>query len=314
MLKRLLRMTQKQAATLSKKIESASIDISIFPRLEELASVLVEACVAAVSGATKKPVQLEKMDVCMADGQLALGELQEGAPIYGAVVADTDQVIFVALAAGFTASLSESLLGGDFTPPEDGACPTDLDIALAKPTIDSFLAPLCAIPPEDAGFRREGVLHPVEVTDKEADMVSSQHDAAFINLSFDLKIEETSAPGVATVHLPTEFLDFRGLLTTVRKRMAIDIDNSRWRKEMEANINQSGIELDIVLDRYKASLTELSKLEVDQIIPITDKAEHSLDITMATSAGRCSIGTGRLGAFEKSKAVKISSLRDPVLL
>ncbi len=307
-------MTQKQAATLSKKIESASIDISIFPRLEELASVLVEACIAAISDATKAPVALVKMDTCMADGQLALGELPEGTPLYGAVVADTDQVIFVTLAPGFTASLSESLLGGDFTLPEEGACPTDLDIALARPTIDSFLAPLCAIPPEDAGLRREGVLHPVDVADKEADMVTSQYEAAFINLSFDLTFEETSAPGVVTMHLPTDFLECRGLLTTVRKRTVIDNDNSRWRKEMEANITQSDIELDIVLDRYKATLSELSKLEVGQIIPLAKKADHSLDITMATSAGRCSIGTGRLGAFEKSKVVKISSLYDPVLL
>ncbi len=307
-------MTQKQAATLSKKIESASIDVSIFPRLEELASALAEVCVVAISDATKIPVQLIKMNTSMADGQLALGDLQEGAPLYGAVVADTDQVIFVALTPGFTASLSESLLGGAFTPPGEDACPTDLDIALARPTIDGFLTPLCAIPPEDAGLRREGVLHPVEVTDIEATLVSSQHDAAFINLSFDLSFEETVVPGVVTMHLPTDFLDCRGLLTTIRKRTAVEGENSRWRKEMEANINQSDIELDIVLDRHKATLSELSKLEVGQIIPLANKADHSLDITMATNAGRCSIGTGRLGAFEKSKAVKISSLQDPVLL
>ncbi len=307
-------MTQKQAATLTKKIESASIDISIFPRLERLAFELAEACVTTASDATKTPAQLVKMDACMADGRLALGNLQEGAPLYGAVVAGTGQAIFVALAPGFTASLSESLLGGIFTPPEEGARPTDLDIALARPTIDSFLAPLCAIPPEDAGVRHEGMLHPVEVTDMEAEMVSSQHDATYINLSFDLSFEETLASDAVTMHLPADFLECRGLLTTVRKRIVVDGENSRWRKEMEANIDQSNIELEIVLDRYKATLSDLSKLEIGQVIPLTNKADHSLDITMATSAGRCSIGVGRLGAVGKSKAVKISSLQDPVLL
>ncbi len=307
-------MTQKQAATLSKKIESASIDISIFPRLEELTSTLAEACVAVISDATKKSVQIVQMNTNMTDGRHALEGVQEGAPLYGAAAAYVNQVIFVTLASGFTASLSESLLGGVFTTPEEGVHPTDLDIALARPTIDSFLEPLNAIPPEDVNILQEHTLHPAAVTAIEEEMVTSQHEAAYINLSFDLSFEETLAPGVVTVHLPIEFLECRGLLTTVRKRTVVEGDNSRWRQEMEANISQSDIELDIVLDRYKATLSELSKLEVGQIIQLASKADRSLDITMDTSAGRCSIGSGRLGTFGKSKAVKVSSLQDPVLL
>ena len=307
-------MAQEHAVTLAKKIESASIDISIYPRLEELVSVLAKACVATLAEATNASVQLVKMNTSMADGQGAVSDVQSEAPLYCAAVSGNEQTLFVRLSAGFAASLSESLLGGEFKQSEQEVSLTSLDVELAKPTVDNFLIPLVLLRAEDVGGGCEGSRCSVQTTTIDSDIVKNQQCTAYFNVSFDLSVDDVAATEVVTLYLPVEFLERCGLFTANQKRTVVDDEQSRWRLEMETNIKNSDIELDIVIDRYKATLCELSKLEIGQVICLSDNADQSLDITLVTDSGKCSIGEGRLGMVEKSKAIKISTLIDPCLL
>ncbi len=307
-------MAQEHATTLAKKIECASVDISIFPRLEDLASVLAEACVATIAEATNASVKLVNINTGMADGRATLDNLQDDAPLYCTTEVGSEQTLFVSLSACFTAPLSESLLGGEFKLSDQAEAPTTLDVELAKPTVDNFLAPLTLIPDENADGGRECSLHPVQTTTIQNDVAKSQQGVMYFNLSFDLSIDEVAATGAVTLLLPVELMERRGLFTTNHKRTVIDDENSRWRSEMEANVKNSDIELDVVIDRYKAKLSDLSKLEVGQMICLSDKADQSLDITLVTGSGKRLIGEGRLGVVGTSKAVKINTLIDPCLI
>lgn len=301
-------MTQ-QSQTLTKKIESARVDIAQYPRLQAFAESMADACRTALTGASHAPTIIGKINAAMSEGARLFADMNERTPMYQAKQPAPAMSIYVSMAPRLAAPLGEALLGGPFEMSDDEPAPTTLDIALTRAVVEELLTSIMGktdgltsnAPP------RVDMIAPGDAADASSDIM-------FFNFAFDVSIGEAEISRAITLHLPVALIENQGLLKYGAAQKTPDSAPSRWRMDLEAAVSNAAVELDIILDRYKASLSDLANLEIGQLIPLKENAESALDITLNTNSGLCSIGDGQLGVFADVKAVKILSLKTPVAI
>jgi flagellar motor switch protein FliM len=304
-------METNHADILLRKIESARFDIAAYPCLEEMAENLVAESLQVFSDVSGgADIDRAGLSASAKECSRALEESGEDRAIYHCELMNARHVIFIGVASNIAAALSEAMLGGKFSIPDSGEKATSVDRAVLCSVADRLLSFFASysFPAASNAIVSCAPARPITVTDNE---VKALQTSAYCNLSLDISSGSASCAAALTFHLPIEFLEERGLLAKERKPGADTGENSRWRSDMTANIHKTEVELDFVLDTYKTQLSELSGLEVDQIIPLSDNPERAIEIILQTKSGRCTIGSGRLGACRESKAVKITSSLDP---
>ena len=104
------------------------------------------------------------------------------------------------------------------------------------------------------------------------------------------------------------------MLTNESMKSSDSEEHSHWRNNMGANINNSTLELDVIIDRFQSNLSDLSNLELGQVIPLDGGAEKCADIVLKTSRGPRLLGAGRLGTYKNMKAVKLEADLDPKVM
>lgn len=250
----------------------------------------------------------------MHQGKGALSELPKGCAFYSPAGANDNDGILITLAPGLAVSLSECILGAKFSLAAGEENPTGLDQEIVRSFIEDLRPLLNDHLLESSSGHHGGYLKSIRACATGRDNFQDAQPSAIFSVSIDFQIGEKTSAAQMVYHFPVEFLERRGLLEQDRKKNAIVNEKSRWQAAMLSNVENTEIELSIVLDKYKTTLSDLSRLEVGHMVPLDGDALHSLDITMRTGSGILTLGKGRLGTFKKFKAVKIISDLGPGLL
>ena len=306
-------MEDNQSAILLKKIESACFELTAYPCLEDLSENLAKECLGILSDVSGgAAIQLQSVSASAKECERLLQEAEEAErALYFCELKNTNYACFASMASHVAAALSEAMLGGEFKIPDEGEKATSVDVAVLLSVVNRLMTFFGGYEYPNNWSGEIASPAPAKRISASDNEVKGLRADAFCTLSLDIGIEPATAKSALSFHLPIEFLEERGLLATGRKRNADAGENSRWRTDMTSNIHRSEIELDFVLDTYKTQLSELSNLEVGQVIPLSDNPERAIDIVLKTTNGQCVIGAGRLGACREAKAIKITSPLDP---
>jgi len=294
-------------AVLTKKVRSASFDISNFPVLENLAEYAGKKCASGLSDAANVVVRPLKTKTSMRDAQPALDGLSKSTNYYWFGDRLDDHAMLVGLSPNFLSALSEALLGGGFEMSDEEASPTLLDSKLAQMFVvdmaDNIIRYLAGklpnIRPEEYEFKKSA-------TSAKSTLKGFQTSALF-SMAIEVMVEEDKLSSFLTFHFSTEFLERNEMLAPAAKSSIVAGDNTQWYADMLDNVNHTAIDLSVMIGKYTMTLSELSKLEVDQIIPLEENAHNALDVNIKTDEGIFTLCKGKLGTFKKNKAVKVVS-------
>jgi len=294
-------------AVLAKKVKSASFDITNFPVLESLAARAGKICASGLSDAVNAVVRPLETKTSMRVAQKALDGLSESTNYYWFGDGTDEHALLVGLSPNFLSALSEALLGGGFVMSDEEANPTPLDSKLAQMfvvdmagNIIRYLAEkLPNIQPEGYEFKRSST--------SSKNILKGVQTSALFSMDIEVMIEEETLSSFLTFHFPTEFLEKMGMLAPAAKSPIGVSDNTQWYADMLDNVNHTEIPLSVMIAKYHMTLSDLSKLEVDQIIPLEENAHNTMDVTIKSEEGIFTLCKGKLGTFKKNKAVKVVS-------
>lgn len=293
--------------TLAKKVKSASFDISLYPRFERLNTFIGKKSAMLLSASAHVAALPVEPTASMETLQKTQDELPENVAAYWYGDATDGNALLVCLSPKFLAALSEALLGGAFVEPEEAPAPTALDTQLAQVFVNGLVRDIDGHLAEAAASPDASPLALKRSTITRKSIFKEVFVSAFFKLDIAFKFEDTEFPAAMALYFPIEYLERRGLLTQMRKAALATNTNTKWHADMLENVHHLEIELPVVIAKYKMTLSELSRLEVDQFIPLEEDAHNGLDITLKTDNGVVTLCKGRLGTFKKNKAAKVVS-------
>ncbi|MEC9433720.1 MAG: flagellar motor switch protein FliM [Pseudomonadota bacterium] len=137
-----------------------------------------------------------------------------------------------------------------------------------------------------------------------------QADVLVLKLSLDMG--EAARSGEFDFVLPLAVLDsYRAAApgSAQGSRARSDI----WSRHMAKAANDAPVRLRAVLHRQKLSVAELQALEVGGLLPLPREAREEAELVIEGPTGGA-LATGRIGAVDGIKAVKLADAPDPALL
>jgi|GEM_PF-6303087 len=300
-------MDNEQSKTLLKKIESAHFDASEYPRLEELAALLGAEFAAAVNEQIGAAIENTGVSFTAMNGQRSLEGKEEKYVLFASRAANKSGSVLVSVSTGLAGAIAEAMFGGEFTLSETAGGSSDVDVAILGMTLNKVLNCLGGAEKPAAAHDKKTPAARVQAISFSSKEIERFEKISLCNIALDLSLAEDTCADAIIFHFPMEYLEAQNLLEKGRKHDVEDEDASRWRDEMNANVNDSEIQLDIVLDTFSIQLSKLAKLEVGEVIALPNSADNETSIILNTADGACVIGNGRLGAYKDNKAVKLSS-------
>lgn len=292
---------------LAKKAQCASFDISAYPKLENLSADASKFCASCLSVAANLFIPPADIDAGMQNMQTALDGVPENAAAYWFGDPEDDHSLLVSLSSPFVAGLSEAFLGGAFAPSAEATEPTSLDSELAQLFASEIATGVNKYLISALHDVRAGNLTLKRATTSRKSIFKDGMTSAFFKLDAAFKLETGDAKSALALYFPIEFLERRGLLAPARKSAVAQNQNTKWFADMLDNVHHTEIELPVILTKYKMTLSELTRLSVDQLIPLEEDAHNALDITLKTEDGVVTLCKGKLGTFKKNKAAKVVS-------
>ncbi len=299
-------MTTERAEILTKKIQSAAFDISLYPRLERLIPQIQRVTAQSMEMIIDAPAVFSAPDTVMEDRKDAILEYANPAPFYVLSGAEEGDGILVQVSPTLLCALSECLLGGAFELQAETASPAQLDLELSRVLVDRLAGEISAClieastPDASAGIRMVAMGEEFEA------LLKSVNASALLSLQFTLTGEAGESTAQLTYHIPVDFLEKRGLLEPGLQDAKDQNANTRWHAVMSTNIYHTPIDLPVILDRFSTNLSEFSSLAVGQIIPLEENNRY-VDLELKTAHGVLTIAQGLLGTHKKKKAVKLVS-------
>ena len=302
-------MTAAESSVLSRKIAGSVFNVSAYPPLDELARSLCKMSAEFVLELTQSDILFDDPVSSMSDGEDEWANSFEhwSAFCLSAVGEETDSLILAS--PKFVAALGESMLGGAFAFQDAAAPPSSIEVELVRPFVVELVSRMNAYleqTADESQFSSLRFLHAAESLDDATADVRSNSMLA-IKLSARMGEEEGAGEAILSFHLPTTYVEKIGLLRQDRQPSSDNSANEEWRAKMQKNVSAMSVDLPIVIGKYTATLSELSRLEVGQVIALDENAHQSLDITLKTGDGPRLLGKGRLGAYKNHKAVKVTS-------
>ena len=297
-------MTEASMSALARKVQAASFDSSAYPHLEDFKAHLVEMVVAALAQNGRDPKGEADAEGRMGDAAGALSAAPEGAMYYFFAGASPSDVMAVSLAPALLSALSQAMLGAGFVIAEEAVPSSALDAELASSFILSLAPSIEAYMRGAFPAAAKAKLHYLASESDLDDALKLFAAEAVFSIGVGLKSEEGHFPSMLAFHFPVEYLEKLGLLSQARGKRAGGA-NTKWRSDMLANVKKTPVDITVVMEKYVSSLSELARLEVGQIIPLEADAHHSLDLILDTASGPVRLGKGRLGTYQKKKAVKL---------
>lgn len=303
-------MTEASMSALARKVQAARFDSSAYPHLEDFKAHLVEMTVAALAQTGRDPKGEAGAEARMGGAAGALSAAPEGAAHYFFAGASEADVMAVSLAPALLSALSQAMLGAGFAISGETEPSSALDAELASSFMLSLAPSIEAYMRDRFSTAAGAKLHYLASESDLDDALKLFAAEAVFSVSIDLKSGEDSFPSMLAFHFPVEYLEKLGLLSQTRAKRAGGAD-TKWRSDMLANVRKTPVDITVVMERYVSSLSDLAKLEVGQVIPLEAGAHQSLDLILNTASGPVSLGKGRLGAYQKKKAVKLITDLEP---
>lgn len=288
-------------SVVAQKIKSARFNVGAYPHLQNLIAHIDEAAASAIASTCRMSELERSIDVQMSD---AGGDI-ENSVSYFLRSADGKDVAIAALSPRFLMALSESMLGANFAMPEE-ASPSALDINLGESFIGELANSLNGWLAEHSSARMKDRLTLSAVENDPKDIRKALPQSAFFQVVVHIKPEPEKAVYALSFLFPVSFLENRGLMAQGRAQKPEAV-NAEWRAKMADHINASEIDIDVIMDRYTAFLSDVAMLEIGQVIPLDGEAHKTLELYLNTETGPVMIGKGRLGAYKKKKAVKLTT-------
>lgn len=147
----------------------------------------------------------------------------------------------------------------------------------------------------------------------ESRLGSEHSDVLVIDLAITLGAADRG--GHLRLNLPLSALDIiRAANAAPPRHPARDRSGDLWKRPMSRAASSAPVRIDAVLHRATLTLAALRELRVGQVLEIPRQAPDAVALTMAQPGGRGTLlATGRLGAFEHSKVIKLATTPDPHL-
>lgn len=288
-------------SVIAQKIKSARFNVDAYPHLQNLIAYIDEAAASAIASACRVSELERLVDAQMSD---AGGDAENGV-CYFFTSADEKDVMIAALSPNFLMALSESMLGANFALAEE-ASPGVLDINLAEAFIAGLAQSLNGWLAEHSSARVSERLNLNAVETDPKDIKKALPQGALFHVAVHIKPEPDKAVHALSFLFPVSLLENRGLMAQGRAQKPEAV-NAEWRAKMTDHINASEINIDVIMDRYTALLSDVAALEIGQIVPLEGDAHKTLELYLSTETGPVMIGKGRLGAYKKKKAVKLTT-------
>lgn len=300
-------MTEQHTSLLNQKIKCASFDASIYPRLTDLSERLVKLSLAALSRSTNVAVSANGIALNMGDGKSTLTSLQEGSVFYWIADAAGAETILVSVSPVLGAALCECFLGADFAIEPGAVAIEQPDAEMVKLFVEECIPPLngCALHDPNMviseGFQITKTMSTVQ------QVLKGQNVSMLFSVSLGLKVADQQERNLLSFHLPVENLERRGLLEFAKRADANDSDRSQWSSDLYNGVFSGEIELPVVLSKFKSTVGDLSRLEVGQILPLEENAQHALELMLPMEPEMIPLAQGRLGALKDNKAIKLTT-------
>lgn len=292
---------------LAKKVKSASFDISLYPHFEGLSGFIGKKSAALLSASARIAALPRDPAASMETLQKTQDALPENVAAYWYGDGADGHALLICLSPKFLAALSEALLGGAFVEPEEAPAPTALDTELAQVFVNAMVKDIDVRLLEALSPSNSGALTLTRSTITRKSIFKDVLVSAFFKLDITFKFENEDFQSAMALYFPVEYLERRGLLAQIRKSALGTNTNTKWHADMLENVRHLEIELPVMIGNYKMTLSDLSRLEVGQFIPLEEGAHNALDVTLKTDKGVVTICQGQLGTFKKNKAAKVVS-------
>ncbi|MFQ5562712.1 MAG: FliM/FliN family flagellar motor switch protein [Parvularculaceae bacterium] len=299
-------MPTNESSLLARKIAAGRPKLDAFPAMKEFADATARCAATAIGELLQCDVQAE----ISGSAVTALSDaLMDGADpgVYHWIEDNAGEpAALVSISPAFSVLTMERLLGGDLQAPQEAATSNMLDFRMSESLVDVVMAALSALLQEQ--FESSAHIRPRYKRSMRTPKEASGEDssAAVFRISLDLRVEDHSAAGAFGLCFPIGFVERLGLMRR-RKPAAGAQKNTLWTAQLRRNILNCELPLPIVLYRFATSVGDLSRLKVGQIVDLDPNALQSLEVTAMTNSGAISIANGRLGAYRKRKAVKLTT-------
>jgi len=302
-------MTAAENNILSKKIKGSVFNVSAYPSLDDLAQSASKTFAELLQELTGSDIALREPASSMSTWAGAGAAASENSAAFCLSAGGVDADGLICLAPSLASALSNAMLGGEFTLPDGAARPSMIEIELARPFIVELVSRLNGYLQQTVEKGRFSRLKFLRAANSVEEALSEMRPGAIFTIALAAQAGEDKSASAAlfSLHLPAAYVEKSGLLQQARQSSSDNGANEEWRAMMQSNVFAMSIDLPVVIGKYTASLSELSRLEVGQVISLAEDACQSLDITLKTGDGPLLLGKGRLGAYKDRKAVKVMS-------
>lgn len=300
-------MTASENSVMTKKVRCSNLDLGAYPQLQELSKFVNLAAAQLLSEAIGAPVEADAVQSGMIELERAASEISPEAAVFTFPENARSNGAIVALAPSFVSSYAESQLGGGFSVQQEDKLLEIIEVELVREFVEALRIRI------NGYFRQNGfssgfdILPSFQLADS-LDVLASQGDTkVFFSVAVSGSVGETPSRPFASVFFPMNMLERLGVLEVQKKTVAPAEANDEWRAVMERNVLEFDLELGVILDRYTAMISDLSKLEVGDVVPLSENAQNALDISLRLSDGDVLLGKARLGVFKNKKAIKLEA-------
>ncbi|MBP7241718.1 FliM/FliN family flagellar motor switch protein [Amaricoccus sp.] len=306
------------AAVLSKKLRQGRAARSPLPDTDVVAETLARAVEDRLRPLVKTTLSAEVAPprvTRLADATAAVST----PGLIGIVeVEDADIPALIAIHADLAWHLTDLTLGGDPlaapTPAPRGL--SAIDMALGRLHLEATLSAFGAAIGAALGrpLPKEMRIRDQRQQVSQLRLAPDYIDVLVIRLT--LTLAEAGRPGACDLILPLSTLDvIRASIEARASQVARERPNDLWRTLMRRAAAAAPVPVDAVLHRHSLSLAALQGLKVGQTIEIPRQAAETIALTIAQPGGRAAlVASGRLGAFQGRKVVKLETPLDPRLV
>lgn len=192
--------------------------------------------------------------------------------------------------------------------------PTAIDLALCRPAMTAILAEFDRGLAELTGGPALGTYREAWVEQLPPTLNFLMIDQPYLLFDVTLDIGDAGRGGVFHLALPLALIE---PIETVLRRRGIappSVESEDWSQHMRKVVAASRINLAAVIDRSQMPVAELARLEVGAFFPLPGRGLDDVMLELRIDSQRRPIGRGRLGAFGRHKAVKLTEPPDRGLI
>ncbi|QHQ36367.1 FliM/FliN family flagellar motor switch protein [Algicella marina] len=303
-------------SVLAKKLSNRSVGRSPLPDLE-----IIGETFGRILEDHLRPLLKTIVGAFIMDCEITkLAEVVDAIPVpamLGVIESDSsDRMALVNLSADLVYHIVDMRMGGDPTvsPMVTTRSFTAIDVQLCMDVFDRVLRAFELAVEENVGVPLKTNL---KVTGHKQDINTvriAPKTADVVLLTVSLDIGEAARSGEFSLIVPLSILDMLKAATMQADMTEHIDDNDLWLQQMRMSATNAEIPLHAILHTLKLPLASVREIKVGNVLPIPRAALQNITMVQAIGSTRESeLATGKLGAFDNQKVVKLKEDPRPEL-